>query len=91
MRLSKTLAIAVSSIGLFWIWIWILSSGVVREPWDLISAVLLLYICPIAGLFAALSSVKGDLTRGVRQWQLALGVVLSLGFFAYFLYVMTRH
>jgi hypothetical protein len=87
---SKTLTVGAASLGLFGIALAIISTGIVREPWDLIVAILLLYICPIAGIFAALSFVRDDLNRGVSRPQLALGVVLSVGFFAYFLFVITR-
>jgi hypothetical protein len=89
-RFSKTLAVGASSLGLFWISLGIVSTGIVPEPWDLIVMVPLLYICPIVGMFAALSFVKDDLNRGASRPQLALGVVLSVGFFAYFLLVITH-
>jgi len=90
MRVSRTLMISAGSLGLFWISAWILSSGVVREPWDASLTILLLYICPIGGLFAALSSVRGDLTSGASRVQLGLGLALSVGFFVYFLFIMTH-
>jgi hypothetical protein len=90
LRFSKTLTVGAASLALFWISVGIISMGVVRQPWDLIVVVLLLYICPIAGMFAALSFVKDDLNRGVGRLQVALGVLLSVGFFAYFLLVMSH-
>jgi hypothetical protein len=44
---------------------------------DQISAILILYVCPIGGLLA-LSLVKPDLDRRVSKWQIALGVLLAL-------------
>ena len=67
-----------------------LFSGIVREPRDLIISILILYICPIGGLFVALSLVKNDLNRHVSNWQIALGVLLALGLFAYGLLVITH-
>ena len=81
-RCSRALVAGISSVALFGLVILSLSAGLVREPWDLMILVPTLYICPIAGVFVALSFVKNDLDRGVSRWQIVLGVVLALAFFA---------
>jgi exosortase/archaeosortase len=81
-RYSRALVTAISSVALFGLVILSLSAGLVREPWDLMILVPILYICPIAGAFVALSFVKNDVDRGVSRWQIALGAFIALAFFA---------
>lgn len=48
------------------------------------------YICPIVGVFAALSFVKNDVDRGVSGWQIALGTFIAVALFACGLWTVTH-
>jgi exosortase/archaeosortase len=81
-RYSRALVTSISSVALFGLVILSLSAGLVREPWDLMILVPILYICPIAGVFVSLSFVKSDVDRGVSRWQITLGAFLAVALFA---------
>ena len=87
-RYSRALVTALSSVALFGLVILGLSAGLVREPWDLMILVPMLYICPVTGMFAALSYVKSDVGRGVSRWQIALGAFIAVAFFTYGLWTI---
>jgi hypothetical protein len=60
-RYSRALVTATSSLALFGLVIVSLSTGMVREPWDLMILVPSLYVCPVAGVFVAPALFAGGL------------------------------
>jgi hypothetical protein len=80
--------VAMLSVALLGLSVLGISARMIPEPWDLMLAIPALYICPIAGLTAALSFVKHDLDRGVSKMQIALGALISIGLFVHGLWTI---
>jgi ABC-type bacteriocin/lantibiotic exporter with double-glycine peptidase domain len=90
MRFSKVLTNATLNLAIAGISFLILYLRIVPEPWDLVFIVLIVFACPIAGLWFTVSRLREDTRHGVSKWQTAIGVVLALAMFGYGLLLLSH-
>lgn len=80
---STVLVIAMFDVAIVATSLLFLGLRILPEPLDLIPMGLVMIVCPVAGLWFAVSGVKRDLAQGASRWQITLGVVLALAVFFY--------
>jgi H+/Cl- antiporter ClcA len=66
-----------------------LVAGVVRQPWDLLAIAVVAIICPVAGVWIALSTARTEIRRGCAKAQPTIAIVLSLIVFIVGLLLLT--
>jgi hypothetical protein len=89
-RRSRVLTIAAIDVAVVAASLLLAFLRLVPQPWDLVLAVIVLFVCPIGGMWLAASSVKDDRRLGVSTWQTVLGLLLAFGVFVYGLLLMAH-
>lgn len=76
--LSRSLLVTVINVAILGVAIVVLHAGVLQQPWDLIGLGLVAVICPIGGVWLALSIARRELRNRTQQAQPIAAIVISL-------------
>jgi len=79
--MAGSLRVALANVAGFAIAAVALYIGIIPEPWDLAAVCVLAIICPIGGVWFAVSTSRREVSQGSSKVQPAIALALSLSVF----------